>query len=1268
MARLAIALIGPMQVTLDGQPIARFETEKARALLAYLAVEADRPHRREVLAEMLWSDRPSGAALANLRHTLATLRRAIGDALDAQGVGHAAAPPFLLVTRQTIQFNPASDAGVDVRAFLDLLHTSRPTEQPSTQSLEEAVGLCRGAFLEDLSVADCAVLEEWMLLTRERLARLTLDALYRLTTCYERRGQWKRALQHAWRQVELEPWDERAQRHVMRLLALTGQRSAALAQYEVCRTTLAEGLGVEPEAETTALFDQIRDGEIAGPSPARENETPSRLPRFLLESASEAAPPVFVAREQELSQLACTLDRALQGTGGVVFCTGEPGQGKTALLAAFARRAMGAHPDLLVAWGDCDAYAGAGDPYLPFRDAMGMLTGDLESRWLAGSIGRDHARRLWAALPLVIPALLADGPSLVGALLDGDALLARVAAAMPERADWHARLRALAGRARSGREHLEQRFLFEQCARVLRAVAAQHPLLLVLDDLQWADSASLSLLFHLGRRLARSGSRILIACAYRPEELVSDRDGERHPLHKVMHEFERTLGQVRVDLDASGERVGREFVDAFLDTEPNQLGEAFRAALYRRTEGHPLFTIELLRALQERGALVRREEDGAWIEGPRLAWEMLPARVEAVIEERVSRLDPSLREIVDIASVEGEAFTAQVVAAVQHAALGPLLRDLAMLERTHRLVVEQGEAQTGAQRADRYRFGHALVQEYVYRSLGQGERRLLHGQVAAALERLYAGQEDEIAAQLAEHWLRAGDDGAALRYYAKAAASAARRYAHQEATALYARALQLGQRGTLDGAALADLHLKRGMVYRTLGRFEPARADLESAIHAGQAAGDRLAEWRALLALGQLWNVHDYAHSRSYIDRALQLAQRIGDPVVLAQSLNRLGNWHLNAEDLPAAIAYHQQALAIAEQTGDQEQVASTLDLLGIATALYGDLTASVEHYDRAIALFRAHKNAAALGASLTGRGVVCSGPHTSPTLVSPALAVDPLEDLEDALGLARETGSPAAEAWALWAQALAYTGRGRFGLAFDAVHTAQDIASAIGHHEWMAGSHGVLGTLYVELLAPEEARPELEQALALAERLSSRHWVHQATGELAVACCMLGDLAQAQAHLDRVLTLGTGMDSLHKRTCWARRAELALLQGDPALALDIVERLIRSAPGMAPGRTITLLWKLKAEALIAVGQTGSAGALLQAAIENAQAPGERFLRWRLHASMGRLYRATNRGSEAKRAFATARQLVGELADTIPAQVLRERYLRRAHAMLAPSP
>ena len=188
-------------------------------------------------------------------------------------------------------------------------------------------------------------------------------------------------------------------------------------------------------------------------------------------------------------------------------------------------------------------------------------------------------------------------------------------------------------------------------------LARSHPLLLILDDLQWADAGSVSLLFHLGRRLA--GSRILVVAAYRPDAIALHAEDARHPLESVVNELQRVSGDRPIDLDQCE---GRQFVEALLDAEPNRLSAGFRAQLARHTEGHPLFTVELLRGLQEGGDLVR-DAEGCWVEGPALHWEKLPARVEAVIAERIGRLPDRCRALLAAASVEGEEFTAEIIAA-----------------------------------------------------------------------------------------------------------------------------------------------------------------------------------------------------------------------------------------------------------------------------------------------------------------------------------------------------------------------------------------------------------------------------------------------------------------------------------------------------------------------------------------------------------------------------------------------------------------------------
>lgn len=253
MAELSIRLFGSFEVTLDGEPVTGFASDKVRALLAYLVAESDRPHRREALAGLLWPDYPEPSARASLRRALTNLRDVIGD--------RRASPPILSTSRQTVQVNAMDTVWCDVTAFAQAVEADRYSEG-SLNVLAETVDLCRGPFLEGFSLDDSVAFEEWMLLRRERLRREALAALRRLATHHEARGEIGDALAYARRQVELEPWQEEGQRQLMRLLALDGQRGLAVAQYNVCRRTLADQLGVEPAFETTELCDQIRDGKI----------------------------------------------------------------------------------------------------------------------------------------------------------------------------------------------------------------------------------------------------------------------------------------------------------------------------------------------------------------------------------------------------------------------------------------------------------------------------------------------------------------------------------------------------------------------------------------------------------------------------------------------------------------------------------------------------------------------------------------------------------------------------------------------------------------------------------------------------------------------------------------------------------------------------------------------------------------------------------------------------------------------------------------------
>ncbi len=254
MSHLQIQLLGTFQVLQNGRSLTGFRTDKIRALLAYLAVESDRPHRRDKLAALFWPDMDDQKARYNLRLSLHRLRQTLGD--DAETVR---------VDRQSVQLD-AGQTRVDVVAFEQVITAVTTHDHPQLQTcttcmtrLETAVSQYNGDFLPGFFLTDDLPFAEWVTTRRERLHQDALQALDWLAVYHQLSDQMVRTIPYARRQLELEPWRESAHRQMMEALAATNQRAAALNQYETCCRILRDELGIEPDAETTALVKQIKE-------------------------------------------------------------------------------------------------------------------------------------------------------------------------------------------------------------------------------------------------------------------------------------------------------------------------------------------------------------------------------------------------------------------------------------------------------------------------------------------------------------------------------------------------------------------------------------------------------------------------------------------------------------------------------------------------------------------------------------------------------------------------------------------------------------------------------------------------------------------------------------------------------------------------------------------------------------------------------------------------------------------------------------------------
>jgi DNA-binding SARP family transcriptional activator len=638
MAKLSLTLLGGLQAWLEPGPVLTLPTRKAQALLAYLALPPGQAHPRDKLAALLWGGIREESARASLRQALFSIRKALGERERA-----------LRQTGDALALDPAG-AEVDVALF------ERAVRDGTPESLERAVALYRGDLLDGF-VVDEAPFEEWVLGERERLRELALEALARLLAHQRKTGATAAAIQSALRLLSLDPLQEPVHRALMRLYAEAGRRGTALRQYQQCVSALGRELGVEPEAETKALYEEILRQRATRNLPA-EPSAPSRSADASEHRAPGAAhDTTLLGRSGELEALDRALEAAARGDGRVVTVLGEAGMGKCRLVGELITAAAGRGVTVLV------GRSYESEQILPF----GLWVDALR----AGRIGED--------------AELLDGL--------GGTLRAELARLLPE-----------AGQPPAGAV-AEIRPLFESVGQVIALLAERRPVVLVLEDVHWADEMSARLLAFVGRRLA--GRRALLVVTAREEELA-DTPAVRGALDDLRRDARLTsvtLGPLsRADTLVLVRTLARSGDEAAVA----DLGERAWAA----SEGNPFVAVETVRA-QAEGAAVGG--------GGSLA---LSERVRDVVSRRLERLSEHGQALAGVAAAIGREF------------------EFGLLQRASGLTEE--DAASGVEElvrrrvlhglGERFDFTHDRIRDVAYGRLLAPRRKLLHRRIAETLE------------------------------------------------------------------------------------------------------------------------------------------------------------------------------------------------------------------------------------------------------------------------------------------------------------------------------------------------------------------------------------------------------------------------------------------------------------------------------------------------------------------------------------------------------
>jgi DNA-binding CsgD family transcriptional regulator len=915
--------------------------------------------------------------------------------------------------------------------------------------------------------------------------------------------------------------------------------------------------------------------------------------------------PVVIGRVQEVTHLRMLVDRAKSGEGQVALVCGEAGIGKSRLVAEVKTEAVSR--DFLLMQGSCFPT----DHAIPYAPLLDLLRSHFSS----------HSSALTA--PEAKPAAQTFLPLLpdLGHVLAGGPPPSTLTPLDPEQ---------------------EKRRRFETLAQFLTGQAGKRPVLCVLEDLHWSDDTSLEFLHYLARRCATH--RLLLLLTYRSDEV---RSSLRH--------FLAQLDRERLAQEFLLARLTRDEVEAMLQAIfalPRSAHVELADPLYILTEGNPFFVEEILKSLMASGEIV--SASGSGLHKP-LDELHIPRSVQDAVQQRTDQLSESARRVVMLAAVAGRRFDFALLQALTGHDEDHLLQLFKELMAAQ-LVVEES--------AEQFAFRHALTREAVYADLLVRERKALHRRVAETIERLYAATLEAHLPDLAYHFSEAGVFEKALLYAQQAGERAQRLFAPRAAIEQFTRAVDAAQRASI--IPPASLYRLRGRAYETLGDFEHARLDYETTLQRAREAGERHAEWQALMDLGFLWAQRDYTQTGSYYQQALALARHLGDPLTLAHSLNRLGNWHVNIEEPSVALHYHQEALTLFQQAHDPQGIAQTCDLLGTTHYLGGNLLQASASYQQAVALFQELDDRQGLASSLAtfmllGEG----GGYQTETLVPASTSfADSLHWGELAIQTARDIGQRPAEAYALFALAHYLGPRGEYARAFEVAQASLALSEQIEHRQWLTAAHMQVGVLYFDLLALPEAQQQLEQALALAHEVGSWNWMRKVAGFLAPVYLLQQDHTSAEAILTAALEPDAPMQTIGQRLVWTARADLALARSDPGTALDITERLIASASNLSDEYVIPRLWKLRGEAQASLGRIAEAEMFLRAAQAAARAQRLRPLLWRICVALGKLYQAQGLLEEAEQAFATARAMIEELAAGVPDEQLRVHFLSQATTML----
>lgn len=1036
----AIHLLGGLAITQDGSPIPKLVSRKADVLLAYLAQEP-RTHSRESLATLLWDDRPQKRALSNLRTLITSLRK------------HA--EPFVDITRRTLAL--ADGVWVDTAVFQQQLSRAQETwpSMIAAEQMEETLGLYVGDFLEGVLVSDSNELEEWIQFSREQLRQQAMEARQQLVAYYLQQGATNDGMRHAAILLEMDPWNEETHRQMMQLLARSGQRQAALAQYETCVQLLDEELGIPPEPETTALYERIQTA-VSTPT--------ASLP---------AIATTFVGREKELG---LCLEQLHNPDCRLLTLVGLGGMGKTRLALQAASAVQmdflnGVYFVPLAVVASPDGLATAVAEALPvsFYD-----TKDIETQLLNYLRGKelllvlDNFEHLLAGATLLIK-ILHQAPTVK--------LLVTSRLRLDLKAEWLIELGGLpypvdATAAAQATAHYAATRLFEQRAQVIASDFA-----LTADNLPSINR--ICQIVHgipLGVELAAAWIRFMSVDKI-AEQIAQNLDLLTTTMRDVP-ERQRSLTAV-FDSVWSLLTEEEQTIFAMLSVFRGSFDlDAFRAV----TAGSPWG----LAALVEK-SMLHKGENGRYslIEALRLYATTKLADLPEIRQQTQARHSHYYTSLLHQQETLLESRQTQ-------AALQVIRHDLGNIQAAW------ADAVAACHFADLAQSHHSLMLFYIYRGPYQEGDLLLATAVDQLTARLQAEpQPDPVQAKTLA---QLHNSRARLAHYT----------ANYEIGMASARAAIAWGERIEDVASQAAGYLSLGVITERKGEYETAVAHLQKAITLAQQIQDDDITAEAHRAWGfclQRQSEYDAAKEQYLI--GLQMAQHLQRPQIIAGCLRGLGNVSRIFAENDTAREYYEEAIAIARDMGDLVSLNAGLFNLANIAASAGDYAAAAQGYRQVLPFYQQMGNRymeAICLINIAGNTFQLNQFHVA------------LKIYQQALALTQEIGNRWVEHVCLMNAAEVLNALGRYQQALEygraAVEFFEEIEETMARSYGLNG----LGETLIGLNQFDEAVTVLQEAVAIRREFKHQLNVVGSLAALARAYLAQGDKQQAAIAIEEVI------------------------------------------------------------------------------------------------------------------------------------------------------